>query len=729
MVDGELIVQNGKHAGTKVPLVAPVMVIGQAEQCDARLMGQGVGPVHCFVTLTPDGPALRSWYPDETLVNGTPTAAALLKNGDDLKVGPCVFRVAWYADALVSLVPVPPPAPPVVQQPLETGPATYDLSERVGPSSEEVAKLAALLASRRQHVATLFEELAAQREELRQHRAKEKAATAADRAEAKQMRIQLDRMRHAARAQRIRAKKVYARFLRRLKARWATERLAVAAEREGVDAVRRRLTDEMARFEADREQVAATAGSYREQLQSAWEMVTKGRTQLAQERSETMAALESERERLTAQAADLAAREENLEVIRLEVTTRSERILGEITRLETRAANARAVVRQLETEREALEAGGVAATVTQGVSLLPVEAERVPLTGPMTRGTDEFLTDLMTQQRDLDRERHGFARVRQELERRAADLHDQRMVVAEQMAAIAVARQLWQTAEYRAVDELETLARGLDVRERDLNAQSGELARTDATRQRREKELQELREKLETWQTELTDRVQQAIADRELQRVELATKREHLTKWEASLDKLCRKWSAAREQEAVLLQGELSQWFATRARSQARLAELDQTRDQLLADATRVAAQSIAVEQVQQEMSTGSRGPLAVRRLRVLRKHWEKQFTRARRDIDARRAALANELSAAEVRYRDLTRVLTEAVTQRAAVAEAEQFAEAARAVKERELEDRAVILSLEAERARRAGEPVMLRLVKPEDSGIAGVIELRRAG
>src|SRR5439155_7021877 len=55
---GELVVRNGKRKGARLPLRAPVTVIGSADGCDVRLAADGLGPVHCAVVLAPDGPAL-----------------------------------------------------------------------------------------------------------------------------------------------------------------------------------------------------------------------------------------------------------------------------------------------------------------------------------------------------------------------------------------------------------------------------------------------------------------------------------------------------------------------------------------------------------------------------------------------------------------------------------------------------------------------------------------------
>src|SRR5262245_29217253 len=103
---GSLVVRNGKHRGTRVPVKLPVTVIGHGEHCDIRLTGEGIAAWHCCLALTPAGLAIRSWHAAETLVNGEPTAAAVLAHGDTLQVGPCQFRVAWNGPAAMETGPL-----------------------------------------------------------------------------------------------------------------------------------------------------------------------------------------------------------------------------------------------------------------------------------------------------------------------------------------------------------------------------------------------------------------------------------------------------------------------------------------------------------------------------------------------------------------------------------------------------------------------------------------------
>src|SRR5688572_16340668 len=99
---GDLVVRNGRQKGTRVHLRSPLTVIGSDAGCDLRLTAEGIGPVHCVVVATPAGPFIRAGA-GLIVVNGEAKAESPLADGDEVKVGPCVFRVAWAP---------PPPAIP-----------------------------------------------------------------------------------------------------------------------------------------------------------------------------------------------------------------------------------------------------------------------------------------------------------------------------------------------------------------------------------------------------------------------------------------------------------------------------------------------------------------------------------------------------------------------------------------------------------------------------------------
>lgn len=91
---GELIVRNGPDHGVSRSLLVPVTLIGSNENCDLRILDILVRGVHCVVSVTPEGPHLRS-VGGTTPVNGVPVSGRLLHTGDVLAIGPVELEVHW----------------------------------------------------------------------------------------------------------------------------------------------------------------------------------------------------------------------------------------------------------------------------------------------------------------------------------------------------------------------------------------------------------------------------------------------------------------------------------------------------------------------------------------------------------------------------------------------------------------------------------------------------------
>jgi predicted component of type VI protein secretion system len=93
-IAGELIVRNGPDKGVVRTLLVPVTLVGSSECCDLRILDLLVRPVHCAVSVTPEGPHLRS-VGGSTPVNGVRSSSRLLQTGDILTVGPVELEVHW----------------------------------------------------------------------------------------------------------------------------------------------------------------------------------------------------------------------------------------------------------------------------------------------------------------------------------------------------------------------------------------------------------------------------------------------------------------------------------------------------------------------------------------------------------------------------------------------------------------------------------------------------------
>lgn len=703
LVVGELVVQNGKQRGTRIPLQATVTMIGSANLCDVKLTGTGVAEVHCAISVTGAGPTLRSWDSQQTLVNGSPTSAGLLKHGDEVQVGPCVFHLEWRVEEMIPLhVASRRDAGSHSQSPVETD-AVWDIAQRERALHEQESELATLLDYRQQQLAGLLYELAEQREELRGFRGRERARLAGDTAKITQGKIQIDRMRKATRDDRVRARKLYGRYLKRMKTKWAAEREVLATERADIAADRQRLTDEAARNAAQQAQFHADADDYKQRLQDAWELLTESQRRLHTDRQEVEETLARQQHVLIQREAELVQSEHDHEAKHHELESRVVALFDEIARLEMRAAQSQVVVQQLEAQRNVLESHiGNSSPMSASLTIIPGFDDRVALNSNAKRDAQELLTELALRDRELDRERLSLQHARAELERRAVDLHDQRSVVAEQVAAIEVARRMWQSTECQTIHEIEALARNLDQRTMAVEEKEHELVAVEKTHRERALDMWNLRRKLEAWQLSLSAQEATTLANRDRSESELHAKREHLLNWETSLTDLCRKWSATRKHELWQLKNELEMWESSRNRYRLAQAEFDQLRERFITTTAEVAESAVATSHLQDELTTGPRGPLAQRRLRILRRHWERHFTHFRMDIDHRRAQLNQDTAKADDRYRELSQRLTQTIEQRNALADAEQAVAVENMKESRTTNEQAVVISIDVARAQR---------------------------
>ena len=99
---GELVLQNGRQAGTRRPLGTPTTFIGRSQACDIRLNIDGIDAMHCVLAFAPDGLHARDLNSSHgTYVNGERIDTTLIRHGDLLKIGPFQFRVEMSATGAI----------------------------------------------------------------------------------------------------------------------------------------------------------------------------------------------------------------------------------------------------------------------------------------------------------------------------------------------------------------------------------------------------------------------------------------------------------------------------------------------------------------------------------------------------------------------------------------------------------------------------------------------------
>ena len=699
-LSGELIVRNGRQAGTAIPLAIPVTVIGSADQCDVRLNGPGMVDVHCLITITPAGPAIRSWHPAETRVNGSPTTAAVLADGDELRVGPCTFQVAWYVEDLVPLTPAEAEPDPVALTPAdeheypEVVPISDDewrLEQRATELHEQELRLAAHLDARQQKLADLHRQLADGREILRRERAEQTVAIAAERKRVKQMKAAVRPLHKAARTDRVRGRKLYRQFAERMARETATHKRLADAARVELDRQRQGLRESAARQEAD-------AAATRRRLTEAAELLAANQRRVLADRRQAEAFVAQLEQAAGDRVRVAEAQQQAFEAGRDRLEARAADLMDEIRRLEARATQTRAGLQELEQQRARLTAGMAETRSDRPITHVVQLADVVPLDPKADRTPDQFLRDLHLRERELHRDQLAMTATHTELQNRLADLADDRAVLAEQVAGLAVAQEQWQSTEVRTVAELEIAAQAVHAWERSLALREREAADLDQRRRQQADDLWQLRVRLEGWQSALMTAEETATAARERAEAELVVRSSQLDRWEAGLDQLCRKWVDARYRDRDELLSELGRWSTERGQFLVDRADLDRVRAETFAEATRVAAEAAACEQARAELtaSPGQPGIQAERRLRVLVRTWEQRFDRFLTEMTTRTSQYQAEAAVAEQRSADLQSALVALADKRAEIVEREQDADVRQYVRERVIEERGTAIAVD---------------------------------
>jgi pSer/pThr/pTyr-binding forkhead associated (FHA) protein len=123
----QLTVELGNEVKSRLQLNRVLVLVGSSPECRVRLRDAGISRHHCSLVTTPEG----VWVIDllsgnGTRLNGQPTRWALVKDGDQLQVGPYTFRVSHPAVSAetprhdLSEIPAGTPGSPAAEIPALT---------------------------------------------------------------------------------------------------------------------------------------------------------------------------------------------------------------------------------------------------------------------------------------------------------------------------------------------------------------------------------------------------------------------------------------------------------------------------------------------------------------------------------------------------------------------------------------------------------------------------------
>jgi pSer/pThr/pTyr-binding forkhead associated (FHA) protein len=656
---GQLVVQNGRQAGACRPLTSALTVLGQAPHCDVRLNVPGVAPVHCVLAWGPDGFHLRHLgSAGGTLVNGQAVTECALTSGDHIVVGPFEFTFGLPEGG-----PVPGPSPADLQVEYEAVriQAAAVVAQQAALAEEEARlrqqraalqrqkeQLAAHLDGRRQDLLQL-------EEQVRQDRNALKAECAAARKEHDQLRDGLVQAREQVLQAQQRADKERRRCVelrRRLKRRWhrhwdAREADLLHRERKLLaehDALRR----EAEALQRDRQALVQAqlrlngeAELGRRRLQQEWEQLG-----LAQQQWEAVLNEEQrKREELRQSAAAVDAGARTLARQQREFDHRRACLAAELDGLETRVRNSRQKLFESEQRLARLEL-----MLEGGASPAPAEHTAAPVGGELV----PVGALAVPRARPID--------VPAEWVRLAGNLADQRLHLVEQWLGLITVAQQWQADHAAALAAVEASGRDLAERERRLvtqeraqAAQEQAVAAADEEMRRRQQALVEVRYGLEAWQARLAARETAWASQREVVLAEVRLREEAAAALVARAEETAQRRARRRAEEVEEVRQALARCEELRQDYAALWQECQERRAALAREERGLAAQSMAVEHLRQELLGRAPEPAAAsRRLERLRRRQAAAVAAEARSLAEQRQRQGAEAARLEERTREL---------------------------------------------------------------------------
>ncbi|MCI0703840.1 MAG: hypothetical protein L0241_22500 [Planctomycetia bacterium] len=485
----------------------------------------------------------------------------------------------------------------------------------------------------------------------------ERDAIAAERAEVKRLVSETRAVHRSADRERSRARRLASRFARKL-------HTTLTAARAQLDADRKALTEQVERLNKAQSEFQIEKAEERDRLRAAWADLEARQKRIVAEWDEANRHFADQSATLKAQAAALNTREKSESDVKAQLQRDVIALREEAAGLEVRVRNARQVVDELERQREQLRAETLALS-------LPIAEPPEELTVALDRAADRDLTkwaaELAQREEQLNAERSAVAAVHANVLRDAANLADQRRVLAEQFAQLASARARWQETERSTVVEMEQLARTLRLRESELDARNHRLIRADSRRREDAAELWQLRLRLEAWQSKLVAFEMRWHTEREELEADFKQREQSLIYRQTVADDIFARWERERVLERTRLTGELDRWSADRDRMISAAEAYDSKREEVMRELTECAARAMAAEEFLGETLRESKSDRVARRLVVLRTRWEKHFERKLREVTDHRAMIEFESNALDARYRDLQE-LVKGLTERVAI-------------------------------------------------------------
>jgi hypothetical protein len=670
---GELILQNGPHKGTARALIAPVMLIGRSGNCDLRLGGTDVQPIHCVLVADEVGWRVRNFAgPDAVKVNGVPITQAPLGDDDVLEIGRFRFLVRTNgptpAQAAAELVErqmhekqaLRTQAAAVSAQQAALVDQEIQLVQRRTALEQQEEQLAAHLEEKRRRLLELRDNARQAVEALREQRQQHAAQVQTDESTRLAAWREIAHEREAARSQRKHLKQFRVRLKKRWHRAWASERARInqheadlARQVREVEADRERYQRQQAELTAERLRFNGIVEFGGRQLVDAWATFRqeKLREEARLERAAAKArdrqkALEMREAALAESERDLAERQQHWQQWRSQLER-------EIEGLENRARNQRRNLFDLEqacAARTTLLASPTSPALPAPSTDAPLPVVIASPTPVAASENTAALVQRLTQ-----------------VERLAEDLADQRSHLIEQAQRLVRAQVAWQQEREEVAGALEQVGRELHERERSLIERQAQAAALEARLHQRHTEVAHAQRHVEGWQARITgrDAAWQGERDRLLAAIQ---SREQLAERRlAAVAQLSRRWSDRQQRDREHLLAERAASEKLRQELTALRNEWHQRVTELQKTQRRVTEQALALEQYRQKyLATTDNAAVAARRFERLRSRWSAQSLAGRKQLAEQRQALKREFERLEEYAAHAERLVAERLNEEA---------------------------------------------------------------
>lgn len=662
----ELVVQNGRQAGTRQPLSTPLTFIGRAPGCELRLNVDGIQPLHCLLAFGPQGVLVRDLETAAgTFVNGQRIHSCPLQDNDVLALGalqirvslpPGTAQVAAASDVEAERDAVRVQTAAVAAQQAALLEQESRLLQQQGALTQQQEQVASHLEEKHQRLEQLAGETQAARAALKREQDEQAQTLSAQQGDLAATLAELEAERQQLQAERQQMQDLRRQYQQRFKKRCADERehlrereAEISAHLQHVAGQRQQQEQDRAKWTQTRLEQNGDLELSKRQLREEWQKLWAAQHQGNDHRAQQQAALAARARTLRAREDTFSDAERALADDQFQWGQKRKVAEAEVYGLESRINNQRR--RLLEIQRELRQVESRLKQVnSEDTPVVAVLVEEVPNSSPVLRGPDEKAAAL--------------ARV-------ADDLADQRLLLLEHWQRLVAAQQQWHQAHGAAVDHLQALTASLPQQEQALIERQKVVEAAESALHRRQCELSQLRQHLEGWaaRVQLKETTWESERDQLLiaMRAREASAEKHVQK---SVD-LRQRWTKRRKNELDLLREERKTCEQLR-QEYAAIRQECWKRGLALHEQQREAAEkSLALEEYRQRFVLRSQDAAAVEaRLDRIRRRWVQENALLMRSNEEQIERLQTESSHLQQRGRELLKVAEDLAGREASLAQ-----------------------------------------------------------